>query len=675
MPVHSEQSSRQGGDGAPEYEHDIGDGAGERQPSPLPAEPNDRKMQRPPGTNNEATTNWHVNGGTASGARLPDPLPRTRFGLRPPGPGQLYPGGGFKAPTDYRQKYTPDPPLKELHHEARIWHVYNDESAIFDTDMVAEANDSLDILLVFAGLFAGVVTTFVVQTSQALSSNNTVITNSLLLELIALQRAQANGTSLNSVPPADTSFTAARSDVWVNGLWFTSLALTLATALLAVLAKQWLRQYSSFVSGSVRERAFIRQFRYNSFDRWGVRIIIGLLPTLLHVSLFLFLGGLVVFLYSLDRTPARIMVCITAFLIGAYITSTILPIVTIKCPYRTPLSAVLFPLREVVPDIFQLAFRLIALIWVLPYIVVGTVLGGRPPDLVPAMIRRWLRAPQRPWASRKSMSQAEQILIGTDTHMWTRKSINWLATTASDPSAKIILVESLGTLEPPPVGIHTGPPSFVFIKEWDAIKQLLAGEAGALCDDMALGRLIRASMNMPLSDYYRHNTFDAMLDGLPPVTPIDITDDPATILSVAAANSTSRFAWSNQDEVVIRPHEAFQFVLEHYSTFAELGLPAWMWWSICAQAAMGPDGPAEDIYTRQVLYPETLFGICTVGKMNIEQYNMGAWIREQPLPTDLRRAIFEPLYMFPASPLLSLASFIRENLLSELRAASRPLSS
>ncbi|KAJ7804751.1 hypothetical protein B0H14DRAFT_2308688, partial [Mycena olivaceomarginata] len=148
-------------------------------------------------------------------------------------------------------------------------------------------------------LFAGVVTTFVAQTSQALSPDNTAITNSLLGELIALQRAQANGTSLDSIPPADTSFTADPTDILVNGLWFTGLALSLATALLAVLAKQWLRQYSSFITGSSRTRALIRQFRYTCFEKWGARKLIGFLPYLLHVSLFLFLLGLVIFLLGL----------------------------------------------------------------------------------------------------------------------------------------------------------------------------------------------------------------------------------------------------------------------------------------------------------------------------------------------------------------------------------------
>ncbi|KAJ7863373.1 hypothetical protein B0H13DRAFT_1638213, partial [Mycena leptocephala] len=237
---------------------------------------------------------------------------------------------------DYRQKYADDPPHTELDPEARVWLVYNDESAIFDNDMMIESGDNLDILLVFAGLFSGVLTTFVAQTSQALSPDHTAISNSILLEIVALQRAQANGTSFDSIPAADTSFTAARTDIWVNSLWFTSLALSLTTALLAVLAKQWLRQYSAFIAGSTRTRALIRQFRYACFDKWGVRLIIGFLPTVLHLSLFLFMAGLVVFLSALNRVLANVVACIGGFLFGAYMITNVLPIFAIGCPYRTP---------------------------------------------------------------------------------------------------------------------------------------------------------------------------------------------------------------------------------------------------------------------------------------------------------------------------------------------------
>ncbi|KAE9400051.1 hypothetical protein BT96DRAFT_660548 [Gymnopus androsaceus JB14] len=208
------------------------------------------------------------------------------------------------APRNYKEKYPADERYKEMDPDARVWHVYNDEIEIFDTDMINDAGGSLDILLIFAGLFSSVLTTFVAQTSSALSPDSAAMSNSILLELVALQRAQANGTSLSSVPPADLSFVASRGDIWLNVLWFTSLVLSLSTALFAVLAKQWLSQYSSFVAGSPRERACIRHFRLTNFEEWRVQVIIGLLPTTLHLALFLFMVGLVIFLAPLNLALA-----------------------------------------------------------------------------------------------------------------------------------------------------------------------------------------------------------------------------------------------------------------------------------------------------------------------------------------------------------------------------------
>ncbi|KIY62857.1 hypothetical protein CYLTODRAFT_334848, partial [Cylindrobasidium torrendii FP15055 ss-10] len=200
---------------------------------------------------------------------------------------------------DYTKKYPRDKRYEELHNDARVWLTYNDEAAIFDADMVGEAADSLDILLVFAGLFAAVLTTFVAQTSQSLSPDNAAITVSLLVELVAVQRAVLTGASISDIASADVAPAIEKTSIWVNALWFTSLALSLASALLAVLSKQWLRQYVSFIAGTARERALIRQFRYDGMEKWAVRTIVGLLPTILHVALGLFLAGLVIFLVPL----------------------------------------------------------------------------------------------------------------------------------------------------------------------------------------------------------------------------------------------------------------------------------------------------------------------------------------------------------------------------------------
>ncbi|KAF9010356.1 hypothetical protein BDZ89DRAFT_897107, partial [Hymenopellis radicata] len=206
---------------------------------------------------------------------------------------------------DYEQKYAPDDQYDELSPKARVWRVYGDESTKIDIEMVAGWREGLDMLLVFAALFSAVVTAFLTTTCQSMRVDNSEVTNSLLLEMIGVQRAILHvvvygPADVETVPPAIISFQPKPADFWVNGLWFTSLGLSLSTTLLAVLAKQWIHQYISVPSvGSPRNRCRVRHFRYKALAKWRVPLIIELLPVLMHAALGLFFIGLVVYLCPL----------------------------------------------------------------------------------------------------------------------------------------------------------------------------------------------------------------------------------------------------------------------------------------------------------------------------------------------------------------------------------------
>ncbi|KAK0457170.1 uncharacterized protein EV420DRAFT_1335894, partial [Desarmillaria tabescens] len=212
---------------------------------------------------------------------------------------------------DYEQRFPEDKQYEELGPFARVWRTYIEECAPFDAEMVEGWRDGLGVLLVFAGLFSAVVTTLVVQTSQRLQVNYGQVTASLLFELIDVQRAAANGSSVNDVPRSGltpfSEFRPTTSDLLVNGLWFTSLSFSLTTALLAVLTKQWIHLYMSIPSGTPQDRCRVRQFQYMGLQQWRVAFIIGLLPVLMSASLCVFLVGLVVFLVPLQKSIAFVV--------------------------------------------------------------------------------------------------------------------------------------------------------------------------------------------------------------------------------------------------------------------------------------------------------------------------------------------------------------------------------
>ncbi|THU78161.1 hypothetical protein K435DRAFT_572945, partial [Dendrothele bispora CBS 962.96] len=205
---------------------------------------------------------------------------------------------------DYTQIYEEDEPYTEMGPNARVWKVYNQEVIRVDSDRIEDWRDGLDSLLVFAALYSAVITTFVVQTSTKLQQDWGEVTANLLMELILVQRAGFNGAPVNSIPPShltpSSKFTPRPLDVAINALWFFSLALSLSTALAAIVCKQWIHQYTNMPPiGSPKEKAHVHHFRFVGLEKWHMAGIIGILPIFVHLSLGVFFVGLVILLHDL----------------------------------------------------------------------------------------------------------------------------------------------------------------------------------------------------------------------------------------------------------------------------------------------------------------------------------------------------------------------------------------
>lgn len=149
-----------------------------------------------------------------------------------------------------------------------------------------------------AGLFSAVATAFIIESYKQLQPDyDRYIAGALYVALSAAR----NGSSIIEIGPSTLDFgepsdvTITSSSRWVNGLWFMSLAVALAVALLCILVKQWLEEYKSRTSGSfetTRLWARRREFYFTGVREWHVPGLISTLPLLLHVALFLFFAGL-----------------------------------------------------------------------------------------------------------------------------------------------------------------------------------------------------------------------------------------------------------------------------------------------------------------------------------------------------------------------------------------------
>jgi hypothetical protein len=194
------------------------------------------------------------------------------------------------------------------------WHAAFVEFKTRDEKMAKEYQEEIDTLLVFvrgphrlfilrlttfvlqAGLFSAVLSAFLVQSLQSLQEDYTK-TSVDLLRHISHQLANS------SLPaaPEPRQFQAQPSVVQVNMLWFVSLLLSLVTALLGMLLKQWMRAYMKWTDVTPdREAVGLRQFRHCRLGGSGFGMLLRLLPSFMELSVILFLQGLSSLLPSLD---------------------------------------------------------------------------------------------------------------------------------------------------------------------------------------------------------------------------------------------------------------------------------------------------------------------------------------------------------------------------------------
>ncbi|KAJ7618790.1 hypothetical protein FB45DRAFT_932471, partial [Roridomyces roridus] len=186
-------------------------------------------------------------------------------------------------------------------------------------------NRSLGAFLLFAGLFAGVVSSFVISGAGGLQSDPQVN----LLQNISATLSHTGATHSASGFPSTT--------VVINFLWFSSLTFTLISALAAVLAQTWLANFS-FIPTEGFNGAMERWIHDDKAHRWRLHKAITWITVLIQLSLFLFLAGFALQAVADDRSLGWLIVAFVGFTLVMYIIITVLPWISPKTPFRTPFS-------------------------------------------------------------------------------------------------------------------------------------------------------------------------------------------------------------------------------------------------------------------------------------------------------------------------------------------------
>jgi hypothetical protein len=192
----------------------------------------------------------------------------------------------------------------------------------------------------FSAAVAALLTVSVQDLRQSPQANSEFYLGNIY-HILANQSINVSPISTPSPTAQPPTFSPPKYAIWVNSLWILSLVISLTCALLATLLQQWARQYIRLTQPaqcSIEKRARMRAFFADGVDRMGLPRAMEALPALLHLSLFFFFSGLVVFLYNVNQTVSLAATCCIGLFLVVYICITLMPMLWHNSPYYTPLS-------------------------------------------------------------------------------------------------------------------------------------------------------------------------------------------------------------------------------------------------------------------------------------------------------------------------------------------------
>ncbi|OCH96033.1 hypothetical protein OBBRIDRAFT_702559, partial [Obba rivulosa] len=132
------------------------------------------------------------------------------------------------------------------------WKKCADGVRAHDENLTQTWKDEIDDQLVFVtGLFSAVLTIFNAQVYISLRPDSGVdLSNQILLQISSQLGALFNDSSTQLQKPAfallvSTTSSASTSSIWINTLCFTNLVLSLASACIGIVVRQWLSHFIS----------------------------------------------------------------------------------------------------------------------------------------------------------------------------------------------------------------------------------------------------------------------------------------------------------------------------------------------------------------------------------------------------------------------------------------------
>ncbi|KAI0313977.1 hypothetical protein OF83DRAFT_1032917, partial [Amylostereum chailletii] len=196
-----------------------------------------------------------------------------------------------------------------------FWALYLADADKNDTEMTENMKGDTDGILIFVrnlsqrhgartGLFAATVSAFIIEFYKTLNPDSGDNAAVLLSGISHQVSALSNGTQ---APPSPISpFHVPTASVRINALWFTSLFLSVYVALASTLVQQWCRRYlrAARRRGPPHRRGPVHLVVSKAMECFRIEHVVEVIIALLHLSVFLFLSGLVDFLLVVHPSVA-----------------------------------------------------------------------------------------------------------------------------------------------------------------------------------------------------------------------------------------------------------------------------------------------------------------------------------------------------------------------------------
>lgn len=230
-----------------------------------------------------------------------------------------------------------------------LWSLFAKQAKTQDEARFQSLVGDMEGVLVFAGLFSAVLTSFLGQSIQKLQPDPTqqsaYYQNQSLAVLVHIsQQIAAIGSQVSNSstpPPPYLSPKPSSSDILVNVCWLISLVCSLSAAFLAILIQQWVRSYMQVFQlyDHPLKRARFRQFFFEGAK--GMPALAEAVPGLIHLSLFLFFIGLGDSILNISTTVGVTTIVPICFCGISYLYTVLAPVWNPQSPYRNPYSVLI----------------------------------------------------------------------------------------------------------------------------------------------------------------------------------------------------------------------------------------------------------------------------------------------------------------------------------------------